>query len=63
VIEHNVPSRVYITDEEYTLLLNVAVITERDLHVCFGDNRTWLSESEINAWAFTQLVEWRGLPT
>lgn len=62
MIEHNVPSRVYITAEEYTLLLDTAETTARDLHVCFDDNRTWLSESELNAWAFTQLVEWRGLP-
>jgi hypothetical protein len=66
--EHNVPPKVYVTEEEYVRLLNAAEVrlapaTSQALHARFGGNRVWLEEINANAWAFTLLLEWRGLDT
>lgn len=55
-------TRLYVTEEEYTRLLNTAE-PRQALYARFGGNRVWLEESDLNEWAFKLLVEWRGVAT
>ena len=60
MVEQRVPDRVYVTEAEYLRLLERST-RETPLLASFGGGRVWLDDVESNAWAFTLLVEWRGL--
>lgn len=58
--EHKVPAKVYITEMEHARLVGESS-SERQVLTGFGGGRVWLEDVESNAWAFTLLLEWRGL--
>lgn len=60
--KHNVPPRVYITEEEHVKLV-LQSSDRRTVLTSFGGNRVWLDNVPVNAWAFALLAEWRGLKT
>lgn len=62
MVEHNVPSKLYITEEEFSMLLLHADSTQV-IDAGFGLNRVWLNEVRANAWAFTLLLAWRKVTT
>lgn len=58
--EHQVPSKLYITEEERARL--VAQSSSRlPLAVTFAGDKISLDYIGVNAWAFALLAEWRGL--
>lgn len=60
--KHNVPPRVYVTEEEHVRLVSQSSDRQTVL-TSFGGNRVWLSDVPANAWAFALLAEWRGVKT
>jgi hypothetical protein len=59
-MQHNVPPRVEITQEEHVKLVTLSS-AERTVLASFGGNRVWLDNVPSNAWVFPLLAEWRGL--
>lgn len=57
---HNIPAKVYITEEEHVKLV-LQSSDRQTVLTSFGGNKVWLDNVPTNAWAFTLLAEWRGL--
>lgn len=61
-MEHNIPSKVYITEEERVKLVAQSA-ERRQVIASFAGDKIWLDNIAINAWAFALLADWRGLNT
>jgi hypothetical protein len=60
MMESRPSAKLYITEEEYFNLIELAV-DGKTVYAGFGVGVVWLENHKLNNWACELLVQWRGI--